>query len=69
VVEKIRGTRRRQGERQYLIQWQDWPEDYNTWQSEADCKHAPDLIKAFWEEKQAAQAAAAETTRRKGKRR
>jgi hypothetical protein len=30
VVEAVRDTRMRQGVRQYLIQWEDWPVDYNS---------------------------------------
>lgn len=48
VVEKIRDTRVHKGIREYLVQWKDWPEDYNTWQSEDDCENAPRKIEAFW---------------------
>ena len=50
-VETVLDSRMRKGERYYLIQWKDWPEDYNTWESEANCEHAESLIRAFWKQK------------------
>ena len=52
-VEAIRDTRVRKGVRQYLVQWKDWPIDYNTWQDEADCENARSVIDSFMAERKA----------------
>lgn len=46
-VEKIRGSRTKKGEKFYLVQWKDWPEDYNTWEHADNCTHAQRMIDEY----------------------
>ena len=47
-VEKVLQRRRRQGQNQYLVQWQGYPESYNSWEFEGplrqDCPNAVDVF-------------------------
>src|SRR5258705_2972979 len=36
LVEKVIATRRRSGEKEYLVQWQGYPRSFNSWVAEAD---------------------------------
>lgn len=46
-VEAIKGSRKRRGQQQYLVQWKDWPEEYASWEPEENCAQAKSMIKAF----------------------
>lgn len=46
-VEEIVGDVKDSGEQYYLVKWQGWPEEYNTWEPEENVTHAESLLSAY----------------------
>ena len=46
-VEKILDQRTRKGKREYLVQWQGWPQSYNQWELEEHLEGAQLLLQRF----------------------
>lgn len=46
-VEKIVDARKHKGERQYLVQWKGWPEEYTSWEPEENCANADEAVAAW----------------------
>ena len=46
-VEKILGTRKNRGKRQYLVKWLGYPDHENTWLDSKDLTNCKDLVKQF----------------------
>jgi transposase InsO family protein len=46
-VAAILGAKKQGGQQYYLVQWKDWPEEYNSWEPEANCTGATRLIEAY----------------------
>jgi hypothetical protein len=61
-VEKVLAKKTIRGARQYLVQWRDYPEDYNSWQPEENLCNAPEKILEFEKREKEAK-----KDRRKGK--
>ena len=53
-VEQILDTRKRtRRAREYLVQWEGYGSEHNTWEPECNLKNAPDKVQAFWDKKEA----------------
>ena len=46
-VAAITGAKKLRGQQYYLVQWKDWPEEYNSWEPAANCTGATRLIEAY----------------------
>jgi hypothetical protein len=46
-VSGISGAKKLRGQQYYLVQWKDWPEEYSSWEPEANCTGATRLIEAY----------------------
>lgn len=46
-VEAIKDSRKRKGQRQYLVQWKGWPEEYSSWEPAENCASAKQMIHAY----------------------
>ena len=46
-VAAITGAKKLRGQQYYLVQWKDWPEEYNSWEPAVNCTGATRLIESY----------------------
>jgi hypothetical protein len=46
-VEQIVDSRTRKGQKQYLVKWEGWPDNYNSWEPDEHLAHSQDMIHAY----------------------